>query len=219
MRYYFLVIWMFTVFAFSVNAKQVSVNAIALFKDRAMLSVNGGKAKIVRAGSLYQGVKLISSNTKEAVIELNGKRETLKLNSGVLLSQSLGVEAPDSYKTTLDIYVDELGFFQSAGKVNGQTINFLVDTGANIVVLNSNDASRIGLEYLDGEQTYAATASGTAPMYTVTLDSISIGGIEQKDVLAGVIVGSFPQIPLLGMTFLRGVNMNRTGNTMRLTKR
>jgi len=203
----------------SVSAAEVSVNAVALFNDRAMLSINNAKAKIIRAGSQFMGVKLISSTTQEAVIEVNGRRETLKLNSGVLLSQSLGTKASESYKTTLEIFVDEQGFFQSSGKVNGRSIKFLIDTGANIVVLNSIDASRIGLEYLDGRQTLAATASGTAPMYTVTLDSISIGGIEQEDIEAGVIVGQFPQTPLLGMTFLRGVNMNRTGNTMRLTKR
>lgn len=216
---YLLIICAFCYFSCSVSAAEISVNAIALFNDRAMLSINGGKAKIVRAGSEYKGVKLVSSDTTEAVIELDGKRETLTLNSGALLSQSLGTQPLESYKTTLDLFVDKQGFFQSSGQVNGRAINFLVDTGANIVVLNSLDASRIGLEYLNGRQTYAATASGTAPMYTVTLDSISIGGIELKDVDAGVIVGSFPQIPLLGMTFLRGVDMNRTGDTMRLTKR
>jgi len=205
--------------AFSALATDVSVVAIALFNDRAMLSVDGGKAKIVRAGDTYNNVTLISSTTKEAVIELAGKREVLTLNSGVVLSQSLAANPTDSYKTSLELYVNESGFFQSRGRINGRDIEFLVDTGANIVVLSSQHADRIGLEYAQGQRTQASTASGTAPMFLVQLDSISIGGIELENVSAGVIAGGFPQIPLLGMTFLSRVDMNRQGNTMRLTKR
>ena len=202
--------------ATTANAKTVA--AIALFKDRAMLSIDGKKAKIVRAGTTYQGVKVISSNTSEAIIEVDGTRKTLKLNGTAVLNSSLG-SRPSSAVTSVVLYENDIGFFESTGQVNGRPVNFLVDTGANLVVFNSNDANRLGLDFYSGEKSFASTASGVAPMYRISIQSISIGGVELENVTAGVIEGNFPQTPLLGMTFLSHLNMNRSGKTMVLEKR
>lgn len=197
---------------------QTSVTAIALFNDRAMLSVNGEKAKIVRAGNQFKGVTLISSNTTEAVIEINGKRETLTLNSSTTVSDELGSFDP-SVQAAVEIRVNDFGFFESKGSVNGKSIDFLVDTGANIVVLSSADANRIGFEYQDGIRSLASTASGTAPMYAVNAREVSLGAIKVRNVRVGVIEGGFPEKPLLGMTFLSKVDMNRSGSIMTLKER
>lgn len=196
-----------------------SVTAVALFNDRAMITVDDSKAKIVRAGSSYKGVKLISSNTDEAIVEVNGERQTLILDGTVVLAQSLGGKPASSYSSSITMYENEQGFFEHSGAVNGKGLKFLVDTGANIVVLSSYQADRIGLEYKNGVRSFAATASGTAPMYGVTLKEISLGGIVLNNVQAGIILGSFPQKPLLGMTFLSQVDMNRSGNKMVLKRR
>jgi len=197
----------------------LSVNAIALFKDRAMLSINGGKPKIIRAGKTYAGVKLISSNTSEAVIEIDGKREKITLNSSLVLNEQLGAKASSSYAQSIELFVNERGFFQSQGEINGKEIVFLVDTGANLVVLNSIAANRIGLSYKDGEKTQAATASGVAPMFLVNVETMSIGGIVLNNIQTGVIEGSFPESPLLGMSFLSRLNMERNGDVMTLKRR
>lgn len=197
---------------------QTSVTAIALFKDRAMLSIDGQKAKIVRAGQEYKGVKLISSNTSEAVIEVSGKREVLVLNSSTVVSDQLGSFSPRA-EAVVTMRVNQLGFFESSGSINGKRLNFLVDTGANIVVLNSVDANRIGLDYEQGDRGVASTASGTAAMYTVTAREISVGAIKVNNVRVGVIEGAFPEKPLLGMTFLSKVDMNRSGTVMTLKER
>jgi aspartyl protease family protein len=199
----------------TVDAKTVA--AIALFNDRAMLSVDGKKAKIIRAGSTYKGVKVISSNTSEAVVEIDGKRKTLRLNGTAVIGGSLGVSSKQTANSIV-LYENDVGFFEAGGLVNGRSIRFLVDTGANLVVFNSQQAKRLGINYLDGQQGFASTASGVAPMYTLTIDSISVGGLELKDIRAGVIEGGFPEIPLLGMTFLSRLHMNRAGQTMVLKK-
>lgn len=196
-----------------------SVTAVALFNDKAMIIVDDSKAKIVRAGSTYKGVKLVSSNTNIAIIEVNGERQELALDGTALLSGSLGNEASAAYARSITLYENELGFFEHAGAVNGQSLNFLVDTGANLVVFSSAQADKIGLEYKDGFRSFASTASGTAPMYAVSLDEISLGGIKLKNIQAGVIVGNFPQKSLLGMTFLSKLDMNRSGNKMVLKRR
>ncbi len=199
-------------------AESTSVTAIALFKDRAMLSVNGHKAKIVRAGKAHKGVKLIRSNTSEAVIEVNGKQEVLTLNGTAILTGELGaVSSLGGGK--VEIQVNQQGFFESVGSINGRRINFLVDTGANLVVLSSRQANAIGLQYLDGQRTFAATASGTSPMYAIVIPKISVGPIQLSNIEAGVIEGDFPLKPLLGMTFLSQLDMTRSGNLMTLKER
>jgi len=196
----------------------VSVNAIALFNERAMLSIDGAKPKILRAGKSYLGIKLISSNTSQAIIEVDGKREVLTLNSSLVLNERLGTKASKSYAKSVQLFVNEVGFFQSEGKVNGKSVEFLVDTGANLVVLNSLEANRIGLDYKDGQKAEARTASGVAPMFLINVAKMSVGGIELDNIETGIIEGSFPPHPLLGMTFLSRLNMERNGDVMTLKK-
>ena len=196
---------------------ETTIQTIALFDGKAMLSINGKKAKIIKQGETYLGVRLIQSNTDEALVEFDGKRETLLLNSAVTLTDSLGTKVPP--KESTQIWADGDGFFRATGSINGAPLRFLVDTGANLVVLSGDEADRIGLEYKNGTRTYAATASGTSPMYAIRLNQISFDGIELNNINAGVIEGPFPMIPLLGMTFLSRLDMNRSGNIMELKKR
>ncbi len=201
------------------TAAAKSVTAIALFNERAMLSVDGTKAKIVRAGQTHLGVSLISSNTSEAVIEVNGQRKTLKLNGTATLSQSLGAEPATTGEQSLVLYEDSRGFYRTDGYIDGERTNFLVDTGANIVVFSSRAADRLGIDYKSGQRTFATTASGRAPMYSVSLNSVSVGGIRLRNIQGGVIEGGFPEVPLLGMSFLGGLELNKKGNKLTLTKR
>lgn len=212
---------LFLILSFSVYGQTASaktVSAIALFKDRAMLSIDGSKAKILKAGANYKGVILISSNTSEAIIEVAGVRKTLRLNGTANLSSALG-GGRSSESSSVTMQVNDNGFFRSLGQVNGRSIDFLVDTGANLVVFNSRQAERLNIDYLNGRVGYATTASGRATMYNVTLKSISVGGIRLENVDAGVIEGDFPEVPLLGMTFLQRLDMTRSGRTMVLKKR
>ena len=196
-----------------------SIAAIALFNERAMISVNGKKAKIVRAGSTYSGVKVISSTTSEAVVEVEGQQRTLKLNGTALIGGALGVPSQKKEASSIILYENNIGFFESDGQINGRNIRFLIDTGANLVVFSSQDAERLGIDYLDGDKGIASTASGQAAMYGINIDSIDVGGIALRNIRAGVINGSFPETPLLGMSFLSHLDMNRTGTTMVLKKR
>ncbi len=94
-----------------------------------------------------------------------------------------------------------------------------MDTGANLVVLSGDQANAIGVDYLRGQKGFASTASGQAPMYLIELDNISFSGISLRYIRAGVIEGSYPQVPLLGMSFLDKLEMNRNGDRMTLKKR
>ena len=214
-----------TVFLFCVSAiteslaSEKSVAAVALFNERAMLSVDGEKAKIIRQGETYFGVKLISANTSEAVIEFDGKRKTLTLNGTAVLGVNSGLQSSsDVVEKSVVLYEDQNGFFQTAAYIDGKRIEFLVDTGANIVVFNSQVADRLGLDYTKGRVGFASTASGRARMYNVTLDKVRVGGISLRNIQAGVIEGGFPEVPLLGMSFLGQLEISKKGDKMTLSK-
>ena len=201
------------------SATETKVQAIALFEGKAMLSINGGRGKVVSVGSSFKGIKLIESSTKQAIIEFEGQRDILTLDGTASLNQSLATKPLSTGVTQAILFLDSSGFFKSQGQVNGSSLPFIVDTGANLVVLSGSQADSIGLEYRQGEPSFALTASGKAPMFLVTLDEISFEGITLNYVKAGVIEGAYPQVPLLGMSFLDKVEMNRRGDRMSLKKR
>ena len=95
------------------------------------------------------------------------------------------------------------GHFYLRLHVNGMPIRFVIDTGATDVVLNRDDATRVGLEPDSlnywGE---ATTANGIVRTARVSLDSITIGGIEDRNVTAWVNDGEMSG-SLLGMAYLR----------------
>ena len=217
-RFKFFIGLLFFGTGFASAYAQTSVTAIALFKDRLMISVNGSKAKIVRVGNTHEGVKVLSSSTEQAIVEIDGKRETLTLNSTVAISNELGVQT-SGIGGFINLTKKADGHFHTVGQVNGRTVNFLVDTGASIIVLSSDTAERIGLEYQHGFLATATTALGDSPMYTIKADTINVGSIQINDVSVGVIEGRFPVTPLLGMSFLGELNMTQTGRNLKLEKR
>src|SRR3977135_2086757 len=118
-------------------AQEVSV--LALFEGKALLAVDGGKPRTVRAGESYAGVKLISANSEEAIVSVNGKRQRLRIGEGVYSAIS-----PQRERTTVTLTTDGGGHFVTTGSINGATMNFLVETGATAGSRKRRDATREG---------------------------------------------------------------------------
>ncbi|KQV81723.1 TIGR02281 family clan AA aspartic protease [Rhizobium sp. Root1220] len=95
------------------------------------------------------------------------------------------------------------GHYEAYVTVNGQSIAMLVDTGASMVALSSEDAKRVGLipENLDYTMT-VMTANGRALAAPVTLAEVAIGPIVRKNVAASVAEDGKLDQSLLGMSFL-----------------
>jgi len=97
---------------------------------------------------------------------------------------------------------DDQGGFFVMGKVNGQPVRFLVDTGASDTVLSPADAHRLGLDA--GPLQYdrgAETANGVGYGALVTANSVAVGSIEVKGL--PILINQAPMTnSLLGMTFL-----------------
>jgi aspartyl protease family protein len=95
------------------------------------------------------------------------------------------------------------GSFIVAGRVEGEPMDFVFDTGANIVVLTADSAARIGysLEDLDFRVS-VMTANGRTLAAPITIDTLTVGDISEERVRALVARPGALTHNLLGMTFL-----------------
>ena len=179
----------------------------------AILSVDGGAPKTVKVGQSYGGVTLIAVENDRATVEAGGKRRVLA--RGQTYSSS-GAASSGNQSVTLSAGAG--GHFLADGQINGGAIRFLVDTGATAIAIPASDASRLRIDYRNGQRGTTQTAAGPTPVFLVTLDTVRIGGIELQNVQAIVIEQGLP-IALLGNTFLNRMEMRRDGATMTLTRR
>jgi aspartyl protease family protein len=95
------------------------------------------------------------------------------------------------------------GNFDVEGSVDGRRLNFIVDTGASVVTLNSDDAARLGLHPAERDYTAAlTTANGVVHGAPVRLNMIEVGDIMVRDVAAVIVPVEALRSNLLGLTFL-----------------
>jgi aspartyl protease family protein len=102
---------------------------------------------------------------------------------------------------------DSRGLYRTGGTINGQPVNFIVDTGATVVAINANQAKTLGIEF-GGKVTQVETASGKSKAYPVTLQQITLGDIHVYNVPAVIVQGNSPPEILLGMSFLNRLEMH-----------
>lgn len=197
-------------------AQCADVTVTALFNGRAVLVIDGGKPRTLAAGQVSpEGVKLVAATSESAVIEFAGKQRTL------VMGHATRIDAPgaSSGAGQVTLIADARGQFFATGSINGMTVRFLVDTGASSIALSTDEARRLGINYLAGTRGLGATAGGTVATYRVKLDNVRVGDITLNNVDAAVLEGSGLKFALLGMSFLNRTGMKREGDTLTLTRR
>jgi aspartyl protease family protein len=98
---------------------------------------------------------------------------------------------------------DPRGHFQTEGRIDGQRIGFMVDTGASVVALNETSAARFGLRPSRGDyNATVTTANGTIKAARTRLAMVDIGGLVVRDVDAMVLPDAALSENLLGLSFL-----------------
>jgi len=104
---------------------------------------------------------------------------------------------------SLSIPRDRRGHFLTEGRIDGQRIGFMVDTGASVIALNETSAARFGLRPSRGDYNAAvATANGTIRAARTRLAMVDIGGLVVRDVEAMVLPDEALSENLLGLSFL-----------------
>ena len=189
-----------------------SVSVVGLFKDKAIVTVDGSKPRTLSVGETFQGVKLMSANSGSATFDVEGKSRVLSMG------QSFAGGAATSDRQTVSLTADARGHFAAAGSLNGYPVSFLVDTGATSIAISSAEAKRMGLNYKAGQAYGVNTAAGVVPAWRVTFNTVKVGGITLNQV-EGMVLEAGLNVPLLGMSFLNRMEMRRDGQTMTLIQR
>lgn len=95
------------------------------------------------------------------------------------------------------------GHFETRALVNGQTIQFMVDTGASSIVLSYEDAQKIGINVRDLRFNIDVnTANGETTSAASSVQSIKIGAIERDHIPVLISQPRAMRGSLLGMNFL-----------------
>ncbi len=195
------------------SAEELDILVVGLFANQAVVEVNGQHHLLKVGKTTPEGVKLIAANSTEAVLEVNGQQQTFPLGNRI---SSQFTPAPEQPAVSL---WPTNGMYLTTGTVSGYTVDFLIDTGAFTVALNSATARRLGLDFYRGEQIGLRTASGYDVGYKVTLDYVQIDEIKVYNVAAVVIDGPEPATALLGMSFLGQVDMQHNGERLDLRQK
>ncbi|MDY8110027.1 TIGR02281 family clan AA aspartic protease [Fulvimarina sp. 2208YS6-2-32] len=111
------------------------------------------------------------------------------------------------------------GHFHLSGTVDGESVSFMVDTGASVIAMDRAMAQSLGIDtdalsFSD----FVQTANGIARSAPVFLDSIRIGDIERRNIRAAVTDAEGLDTILLGMSFLNTLtSYDFRGDTLILT--
>ena len=112
---------------------------------------------------------------------------------------------------------DAYGQFWINGTANGAAFRFLADTGANDIAFNKRDARRLGLDVnrlvFDG---WSSTANGRVRTASMRIARLTVGPFTVVDVPGSIIEGELEE-PLLGMAFLRRLNVSISNGTLTLS--
>jgi aspartyl protease family protein len=110
---------------------------------------------------------------------------------------------PVSSGRSLTLDADRQGHFKVDARIEGRHLDFMVDTGASLVIIRESDAAQIGIRPMRSDYTATvSTANGKIKAAPTKLERIEIGGITVYDVPALVLPDEALWQNLLGMTFL-----------------
>ena len=188
------------------------VGLAGVMGSKAMLMINGGEPQAVAIGQTLDGVKVLSVQGDQAIIEIGGKKRPLRVGQHAIGAAS----ADGSGKVILN--ADGQGHFYTTGTINGTSVRFIVDTGATMISLGATDARRIGHDFNRGQKGMTQTANGQSVVSKVKLDTVRIGDVTLHNVDALIHQSEMP-MALLGMSFLNRMEMQRDGSTMTLKRR
>ena len=191
-----------------------SIEVQALLGNKVVAQIDGVRRTLSIGKPSPEGVELISLIDNGATLKVNGDVKDYLLGSSV----SMNYAEPENLEEK--VFSDDRGMFLRNGTINGQSVKFLVDTGATSIAMNTSQAKRLGIRYrLEGKVATVSTASGYVKAYEVNLNTVALGAIKQSNVRAMVIDGKHPGPILLGMTFLSSLKVDTKGNVMTLKKR
>lgn len=109
---------------------------------------------------------------------------------------------------------NQLDQYVVTGRINGERIELLVDTGAADVALPYGVAQQLGLKLYPGA--VIKTGNGNVRSWTAWLESVDVGGLVAHQVKATVLPNMAGEQALLGMSYLKHIDVWFAAGQMRL---
>ena len=206
----------------STGATALDVNVVGLFPNKAVVQIDGGALQTLSVGQKTRdNIILLSVDRDGATFDVQGRRVALTI--GPARRQTSPAAAAQTSPAAAANYAvvptNDRGDLVADGEVNGIPVRFAVDTGATFITLPAREASRLGLDYHNGQKTVMETANGNVFAYRLKLDTVRVGDVAVHNVDAVITEGNSLPIALLGMSFLNRTDMKREGTILTLTKR
>ncbi len=107
---------------------------------------------------------------------------------------------------------NRFGHYVATAQINGHDIEVLLDTGASDVAIPDHVAKKLRLER--GAASIYNTANGPVRAFQTVLDTVQLGDIVLTDVRASINPGFRADHVLLGMSFLKHVELTQRGDTL-----
>jgi aspartyl protease family protein len=134
--------------------------------------------------------------------------------SNVLEKQRNPNQSPQSSMNGQNVEVklkrNRMGHYVATGLINGQTVTFLLDTGATNVSVPAHLARGLGLSA--GQAYMASTANGNVTVYQTKINKLDLGSITLNDVNASINPGMQNDEVLLGMSVLKHLEFTQRGD-------
>lgn len=178
--------------------------------NAAVLNIDGER-KLLKLGRTVDGITLVAVYSRTATLEIDGKHSVLGL------SQRVGANYQPVIEKSIDIRRNANMQYRTTAYINGRKAEVMVDTGANIIAMNSTEAMRLGIRPDQGRPVAMETASDKIAGRHVNLRSVDVGGIRIDSVDAVVVEGDYPRVTLLGMSFLKHVKIKEEQGVMTLS--
>lgn len=130
-------------------------------------------------------------------------------------NQQLEISINENGHKEIILERNRYGHYLVTGQINGQSVVFLLDTGATLVAVPEHIAKKLNLE--KGQSFQTQTANGNSLSYATNIKTLSLGDIMMTNVPASISSGMEFDEVLLGMSFLKHLQMIQQGATLKIS--
>ncbi|MBK1672150.1 TIGR02281 family clan AA aspartic protease [Ectothiorhodospira shaposhnikovii] len=124
------------------------------------------------------------------------------------------INGADEHSAEIVLHRNRAGHYLATGRINGERVEFLLDTGATYLAIPAPMAHRLGLESTG--KAWFETANGRVQGDLTILDEVRLGHVVVRSVRAAVIPGMSGDMALLGMSFLNHFDIRIRDGRMEL---
>jgi aspartyl protease family protein len=147
--------------------------------------------------------------------QMSSVRPAPKIAAAQPAAPAAPAEPTSAYSRSVTVPRDEHGHFRIDGYVDGQRVDFMVDTGASVVALTADDAAMLGFHPAESEFTILVkTANGTVHAAPIELGRVEIGDLMLQNVAAMVLPDGALSDNLLGLSFLSRLHFEYGNGTL-----